>query len=166
MNNNITIRFATEEDIPLILSFIKELAKYEKLLDQVTATEQKLRETLFNNKKYAEVIIASINNKVAGYALFFHTFSSFLSKPGLYLEDLYIKPEFRKQKIATSILIYLANLAVDRGCDRFEWACLDWNQPAIDFYTSMGAIAMDEWTVYRVNGNNLKSLANKQTQLV
>lgn len=160
MRNDIRIRFATEEDSTLILSFIRELAEYEKLLDQVVATEHDIRQTLFGDQKYAEVIIASLNQQDVGYALFFHNYSTFSAKPGLYLEDLYVKPAFRGLGVAKILLTYLANLAVERNCSRFEWACLDWNTHAIDFYLDMGSRAMNEWTTYRLNGNNLKTLAN------
>lgn len=159
---NVEIKFATVEDVPLILQFIKELAKYEKLLDQVVATEEALKEKLFGNRKYAEVIFGYVNNEVAGFAIFFHNFSTFLSKPGLYLEDLYIRPEFRRQGLAKKMLAFLANLALERDCGRLEWWVLDWNKKAIDFYISIGAVPMDEWTVYRITDTNLHKLAKYQ----
>lgn len=153
------IKFATIEDTPLILKFIKELAKYENLLDQVVATEETLKSKLFSEKKYAEVVFSYVNDKAVGFALFYHNFSTFLGKPGLYLEDLYVIPEFRGQGIAKKLLGFLAQLAIERDCGRLEWWVLDWNKKAIDFYLKIGAIPMDEWTVYRVTGEKLQELA-------
>ncbi len=161
MNMNLEIKFASINDVPIILSFIKELAEYEKLLDEVIATEEILREKLFGNKKYAEVIIAYVDNKPIGFALFFHNFSTFLGKPGIYLEDLYIIPDMRGKGIAKKVLSFLAKLTIDRDCGRFEWTVLDWNKPAIDFYKSIGAKPMDEWTVQRITGQALIDLASK-----
>lgn len=152
------IKFATVEDIPLILKFIKELAEYEKLLDQVVATEAILKDKLFGDKPYAEVILAYVGTEAVGFALFFHNFSTFLGKPGLYLEDLYVMPAFRGQGIARKLLAFLAKLAIERDCGRLEWWVLDWNKKAIDFYLNVGAVAMDEWTVYRVTNEKLKQL--------
>lgn len=157
------LRLANEEDIPLILDFIKELADYENMLDQVEATEEIIRESLFV-KKVAEVIIGEYRGDPVAFALFFHNFSTFVGKAGLYLEDLYVKPEMRGKGIGTTLLSYLAKLAVDRDCGRFEWWCLDWNKPSIEFYKSKGAIPMDEWTVYRVDGDALGSLAKEFEQ--
>lgn len=154
------LRIAEEGDISLILSFIKELAEYEKMLDEVVATEQILRESLFA-RKAAEVIIAEYNGVPVGFALFFHNFSTFLGKPGLYLEDLYVRPEMRGKGIGKIVLTYLAKLAVERNCGRFEWWCLDWNETSINFYLKIGAIAMDEWTVYRVHNEELTKLASE-----
>lgn len=154
------IRFATEVDVPLILQFIKELADYEKLLHEVVATEEVLMETLFENKD-AEVVIAEYNNEPVGFALFFHNFSTFLGRPGLYLEDLYVKPEMRGKGFGKTLLAFLANLAKQRKCGRFEWWCIDWNEPSINFYKSIGAVPMDEWTVYRVHNDALTNLANE-----
>ncbi len=159
--SEISIKFATSEDCGLILRFIRELAEYEKLLDQVIATEETIREKLFGNRQYAEVIFASLGDKPVGFALFFHNFSTFLGKPGIYLEDLYVIPEARGNGVANRIISYLAELAVKRDCGRLEWWCLDWNKKAIDFYLNLGAEAMEEWTVYRVTGKNLTDLANK-----
>ncbi len=156
------IKSATIEDIPLILTFIKELAEFEKLLDEVTATEEILRETLFGDNPKAEVIIAYCDNNPVGFALFFHNFSTFLGKPGIYLEDLYVKPEIRGRGVGKKMLQYLAQLTLERNCGRLEWWVLDWNQQAIDFYRSIGAIAMDEWTVQRVTGDALKKLAQTE----
>lgn len=154
------LRFAKEEDIGLILKFIKELADYEKLLSEVVATEEILYDSLFI-RKAAEVIIAEYDNKPIGFALFFHNFSTFLGKPGIYLEDLYIRPDMRGKGFGKTMLAYLAKLAKDRNCGRFEWWCIDWNEPSINFYKSIGAIPMDEWTVFRVDNEALIKLANE-----
>ncbi|NLC03412.1 MAG: GNAT family N-acetyltransferase [Tissierellia bacterium] len=154
------IRFATENDIGLILDFIKELAEYEKLLNEVVATEEVLKESLFE-KKAAEVVIAEYKGQPVGFALFFHNFSTFIGRPGLYLEDLYIRPEMRGKGYGKILLAFLAKLALERNCGRFEWWCIDWNQPSIDFYKSIGAIPMDEWTVFRVADEALIDLANE-----
>ena len=154
------IREATEEDVPLILSLIRELAEYEKLSDEVVATEDGLRDSLFGERQYAEVLIAEHDGAPAGFALFFHNFSTFLGKPGLYLEDLYVKPAFRGAGIGKKLLVRLASLAMGRGCGRLEWWVLDWNEPAIGFYRSVGAEPMDDWTVYRVSGSALEDLAS------
>ena len=157
---NFTIRNATATDIPLILSFIKELAEYEKLSSEVTATEDILTESLFGeSSSSAEVVIGYYKNKPVAFALFFHNFSTFLGKPGLYLEDLYVNPEMRGKGIGKVLILYLASLAKKRGCGRFEWWVLDWNKPAIQFYHSIGARPMDEWTVQRVDGEALDQLA-------
>ena len=155
-----TIRFATEKDVKLILEFIKELADYEKLLHEVVATEEILMESLFV-RKAAEVVIAEYDEKPIGFALFFHNFSTFLGRPGIYLEDLYIRPEMRGNGYGKLLLAFLAKLAKERNCGRFEWWCIDWNEPSINFYKSIGAIPMDEWTVYRVTGQALDDLANE-----
>ncbi|MHC5249151.1 GNAT family N-acetyltransferase [Enterococcus sp. LJL90] len=152
------IRRATEQDVPLILNFIKELAVYEKMLADVTATEELLRENLFE-KQQAEVIIGEVEEQPVAFALFFTNFSTFVGKPGLYLEDLFVKPEFRGAGFGQQILAYLANLAVARDYGRFEWVVLDWNQPSIDFYQKMGAVAMDEWRIFRLSGAALTELA-------
>jgi GNAT superfamily N-acetyltransferase len=154
------IREATEEDVPLILSLIRELAEYEKLSDEVVATEDGLQDSLFGERRYAEVLIAEHDGAPAGFALFFHNFSTFLGKPGIYLEDLYVKPAFRGAGIGKKLLVRLASLAVGRGCGRLEWWVLDWNEPAIGFYRSVGAEPMDDWTVYRVSGSALEDLAS------
>ena len=160
--DNINIELARVEDVPLILSFIKELAEYEKLLHEVTATEEILEETLFSDNSNAEVIIAHYDNQPVGFALFFHNFSTFLGKPGIYLEDLYVRPEFRGKGIGKKLLQYLAQQTIERKCGRLEWWVLDWNKPAIDFYRSIGAVAMDEWTVQRVTGDALTQLAQAE----
>lgn len=154
-----TIRFATETDTALILQFIKELADYEHMLDLVVATEDNLMEYLFRQKQ-AEVIIGEYNKQPVGFALFFHNFSTFLGKPGLYLEDLYIKPEMRQKGLGSAFLSFLARLAKERDYGRFEWWCLDWNEPSIAFYKRMGAKPMDEWTVYRLEGKELDKFSN------
>ena len=159
MNNSLNIREATIADIPLILQFIKELAEYEQLLHEVVATEELLQTTLFGPKAYAEVIIGYIDEKPASFALFFYNYSTFLGKPGIYLEDLYVKPEFRNEGIGQIMLAYLAKLAKDRKCGRLEWWVLNWNEAAIKFYKKMGAKAMDQWTVQRVTGQALDDLA-------
>lgn len=154
----VTFRYAQKKDTALILKFIKELAEYEKMLDEVIATEKILDEWLFEKKK-AEVIFAVVDGKEAGFALFFHNFSTFLGRSGIYLEDLYVKPEYRGAGIGKAILKRLAGIAVERGCGRLEWCCLNWNKPSIDFYLSMGAEPMKDWTVYRVTGKPLEELA-------
>ena len=157
---NVTFRLAQAEDVGLILKFIKELADYEELLHEVVATEEILMETIFE-KKAAEVVIAEYADEAIGFALFFHNFSTFLGRPGLYLEDLYVRPEMRGKGIGKLLLAYLAKLARDRNCGRLEWWCIDWNTPSIDFYKSLGAIPMDEWTVYRVTDKALVDLADE-----
>ena len=155
------IRPATEDDVPIILSLIRELAEYERLSHEVVATEGLLRESLFGERRGAEVLIACCKDAPAGFALFFHSFSTFLGRPGIYLEDLYVKPEFRGRGIGRALLTHLARLAKERGCGRLEWAVLDWNEPAIKLYKSIGAVPMDEWTVYRVTGEALETLATR-----
>ena len=155
---NISFRFAEEKDVPVILQFIKELADYEKMLDEVVANEELLREWIFNKQK-AEVLFALIDGKEAGFALFFHNFSTFLGRAGIYLEDLYVKPECRGNGIGKGLLKQLAKIAVERGCGRLEWSCLDWNKPSIDFYLSLDAKPMEEWTVYRLTGETLRNMA-------
>lgn len=152
------IRYAERSDCGLILSLIKELAAYEKLESEVVATEAILEEWMFEKQK-AEALIGEEDGRPVGFALFFHNFSTFLGRAGLYLEDLYIRPEYRKKGYGKAFLHKLAAVAVERGCGRLEWACLDWNQPSIDFYLSLGAKPMDEWTVYRVTGERLEQMA-------
>ena len=156
--NQYTFRYAEERDVSLILYFIKELAKYEEMLDEVVATEEILREWIFD-KKRAEVIFVLEDRVEVGFALFFHNFSTFLGRSGVYLEDLYVKPEFRGKGYGKALLKKLAQIAVERGCGRLEWWCLDWNKPSIDFYMSLGAEPMEDWTVYRVTGDTLARLA-------
>lgn len=144
--------------MPIILQFIKDLARYEKLENEVIATEELIEEWLFDKEK-AEVIFAVVDHKKIGFALFFHNFSTFLGRAGLYLEDLYIMPEYRGHGYGKAMIKELARIAVERGCGRLEWWCLDWNQSSIDFYLSLGAKAMDEWTVYRITGESLRKLS-------
>ena len=155
----IEIRVATEDDVPLVLSLIRELAEYERLSHEVVATEEMLRDSLFGERRVAEVILGYLGDDPAGFALFFHNFSTFLCKPGIYLEDLYVKPEFRGAGVGRALLVYLAKLARKRGCGRLEWWVLDWNEPAIRFYKALGAVPMEDWTVYRVMGEALDELA-------
>jgi len=155
------VREASEEDVPLILSFIRELAEYEKLSHEVVATEEELRKSLFGERRYAEVLIAEHDGSPAGFALFFHNFSTFLGKPGIYLEDLYVNPAFRGAGIGKKLLVHLARLAKRRGCGRLEWWVLDWNEPSIGFYKNLGATAMDDWTIYRLAGTALDDLASR-----
>ncbi len=160
MGDNFNIRFAKRKDTKLILKFIRGLAEYEKLLDEVTADERILEESLFN-KKTAEVIIAEYNKLPVGFALFFHNFSTFLGKPGIYLEDLYIEPEYRGRGFGKKLLAFLANLCMERDCGRLEWWVLDWNKPSIDFYKSIDAVPMDEWTTFRMTGDSIENLAKE-----
>lgn len=155
------IREATEDDVPLILSFIRELAEYEKLSHEVVATEEELRKSLFGERRYAEVLIAEHDGSPAGFAVFFHNFSTFLGKPGVYLEDLYVNPAFRGAGVGKKLLVHLASLAKRRGCGRLEWWVLDWNEPSIGFYKNLGATAMDDWTIYRLAGTALDDLASR-----
>lgn len=154
----VTYRFAQEDDCALILRFIRELADYEKMLDQVIATENLLHEWVFEKGK-AEVLFVCENGHEVGFALFFHNFSTFLGRAGIYLEDLYVMPEYRGRGYGKGLLRQLARIAVERGCERLEWWCLDWNKPSIDFYLSLGAEPMKDWTVYRIAGDTLTKLA-------
>ena len=155
----IVLRFATADDVGLILDFIRQLADYEKLSHEVVTDEDLLRRTLFGERQVAEVVIASYDGEPAGFALFFHNFSTILGRPGIYLEDLFVIPRLRGRGIGRVTLSFLAKLAVERGCGRLEWAVLDWNEPAIRFYERLGAQAMDEWTVFRITGEALEELA-------
>lgn len=159
MANNFKVRSATIEDVELILTFIKGLAEYEKLGHEVVATKELLQETLFGERAYAEVIFGCLDQKPVSFALFFHNYSTFLGKPGIYLEDLYVKPEARNKGIGQKMLAYLAKLVKSRNCGRLEWWVLDWNQSAIQFYEKIGAVPMNEWTVYRLTGEALNNLA-------
>lgn len=152
-----TIRFATREDTPLILTFIRELADYEHLLDEVVADEETLERELFD-LHHAEVIFALDGDEEVGFALFFHNFSTFLGRSGIYLEDLYVRPSHRGRGIGTALIRALARITVERGCGRLEWWCLNWNESSIAFYRALGAEAMDEWTVYRIAGDTLARL--------
>ncbi len=158
MNNGLSFRNAEKNDISLILHFIKELASYEKMLDEVIATEEILNHWIFEEKK-AEVFFVLENNKEIGFALFFHNFSTFVGRAGLYVEDVYIMPEYRKKGYGKAVFKKLAQIAVERGCGRMEWSCLNWNKPSIDFYTHIGAVPMSEWTVYRLTQDKIKKLA-------
>ena len=158
--NHFTIRYAEEKDVSIILSFITELAIYENMLEDVVATEELLHEWIFEKKK-AEVILAVEEGKAVGFALFFHNFSTFLGRAGIYLEDLFVLPEYRGKGYGKALLKKLAQIAVERGCGRLEWSCLDWNKPSIDIYLSLGAQPMDEWTVYRLTGETLKNFAEE-----
>jgi GNAT superfamily N-acetyltransferase len=156
---HISIRAAVPADAPLILSLIKELADYERLTHEVSADVDELARWLFGDAPKAEVLIGEVDGTPAGFALFFHNFSTFLAKPGIYLEDLYVRPEMRRKGLGEALLRRLAEMAMQRGCGRLEWAVLDWNEPAIAFYKGLGATPMNEWTVYRVSGDSLKRLA-------
>ena len=155
------IRSATEEDLPLILYFIKALAEYERLADRVTADEEKLRRTLFGNPRFAEVIIAEDDEKPVGFALFFHNYSTFLAAPGIYLEDLFVNPEARGRGYGKALLARLARIAKERQCGRVEWAVLDWNEPSIKFYRGLGAVSLDDWKIFRLTGSALDALAKE-----
>lgn len=154
------IRPATESDAPVILSFVKQLAKYEKLSHEVVATEASLRETLFGARRAAEVAIGYFSEKPVGFVLFFHNYSTFLGQSGLYIEDLFVDENYRRRGFGRALLLYVARVAQERQCGRLEWSVLDWNEPAIEFYKKLGAAAMSDWTVYRVTGDNLSRLAN------
>lgn len=158
MSEKLTFRYAERNDIPLILQFIKELAAYEKMINEVVADEKTLEEWIFDKQK-AEVLFAVVDGGEIGFALFFHNFSTFLGRAGIYLEDLFVKREYRGKGYGKAILIKLAAIAVERGCGRLEWWCLDWNKPGIDFYLSLGAEPMSDWTVYRLTGDTLSNLA-------
>lgn len=155
----LTLRFGNERDVALILQFIRELAEYERLAHAVVATEEALRASLFGEPRRAEVVLATYAGEPAGFALFFHNFSTFVGRPGLYLEDLFVRPALRGHGIGKALLTFLAHLATERNCGRFEWAVLDWNEPAIGFYEGLGARPMDDWIVYRLDGDALRKLA-------
>lgn len=160
MDKNFRIRFATREDIHLILELVKELADYEKMLHEVVATEKLMEEWIFDKQK-AEVIIGEEDGKPVGMALFFHNFSTFLGRAGIYLEDLFVRPEYRGRGYGKALLQKLAQIAVERGCGRLEWWCLDWNEPSIKFYKSLGAEPMEEWTTYRITGKTLQEFGKQ-----
>lgn len=159
---SLVIRPAKPEDASLILALARELAEYEKLLHEVTATEEGIRQTLFGDRPYAEALIAEWQGGPAGMALFFHSYSTFLARPGLYLEDLFVRPQFRGHGIGIALLKELARTAEKRGCLRLDWQVLDWNQPAIEFYDRLGALARREWLSYRLAGDALKALSNSR----
>ena len=160
MNTDINFRYAERKDVALILQFIKELAEYEHMSDEVVANEELLEEWIFDKQK-AEVIFALEGQKEVGFALFFYNFSTFLGRAGLYLEDLFVRPEYRGRGYGKGILKKLASIAVERGCGRLEWCCLDWNQPSIDFYLSLGAQPLSDWTIYRIAGEKLLDFVKK-----
>lgn len=159
--NGFSIRFATENDAEKILFFIKSLAEYENLSNEVVATAELLREWIFDKKK-AEVIFAVEDGKEVGFALFFHNFSTFLGRAGVYLEDLFVLPEYRGKGYGKALLRELARITLERGCGRLEWCCLDWNKPSIDFYLSLGAKPLDDWTIYRLTGETLQAMAEAE----
>jgi GNAT superfamily N-acetyltransferase len=161
MSEAITIRPAGEHEAGIVLQFIRELARYEHLEHEVTATEEILPAALFGSRPYAEVVFACTGGEPVGFALFFHNFSTFLGRAGIYLEDLYVRPEARGQGVGRRLLAWLAATAVSRGCGRLEWAVLDWNEPSIRFYRNLGAVPRDEWTTYRVTGPALTQLAQR-----
>lgn len=159
MASSLQIRAAQPADVPLILQLIRELAEYEKLLHEAVATEAQLQEHLFGARPKAETLIAEWEGAPVGFALFFHNFSTFVGKPGIYLEDLFVRPSARGRGIGKALLVRLAQLAVERDCGRFEWSVLDWNQPALEFYKSLGAVIKKEWLIHRVSGEALQKLA-------
>lgn len=158
MDTELSFRNAERQDAPLILQFVRELADYENMLGEVVADESTLETWIFDRQR-AEVIFALENGREIGFALFFHNFSTFLGRAGLYLEDLYVRPQYRRRGYGRAMLKKLAEIAVERGCGRLEWWCLDWNRPSIDFYLSLGAEPMSDWTVYRISGDTLTQLA-------
>jgi GNAT superfamily N-acetyltransferase len=157
---NFSIRPATENDVPLIRSFIQRLAEYERLSHEAIMSEETLRESLFGARRYAEVLLGYDGDTPVAFAVYFHNFSTFLGRPGLYLEDLFVVPEARGRGFGRALLVRLAQIAVERKCGRFEWAVLDWNEPAIGFYKKLGAVPMEEWTIFRVTGEALERLGN------
>lgn len=162
MPENFTIRIAREKDVSLILDFIKRLAEYEKLSHEVTATEDILKKSIFEKDSPVEVLLGYNGSNPVAFALFFHNFSTFIGKKGLYLEDLFVLPEERGKGFGKAMLVHLAKIAVERDCGRFEWSVLDWNEPAIKFYKNIGAVPMEDWTVYRLHGKALKNLSEQK----
>ena len=160
-NNDFKLRFAEEKDIALIMELIRGIAEYERLLDKVEIKEDDLKKYLFE-KKLIEVIIAECDGNPAGYTLFFHNFSTFLGRPGIYIEDIFVKPEFRGKGLGKTFFSFLAKIALERNCGRMEWSCLNWNKPSIEFYKAQGARPLDEWTTYRIRSDEIKKLAEKQ----
>ncbi len=156
----VSIRAATRENVPLVLRFIEELAEYEELSGEVSATEEVLSDSLFGERRVAEAALAFVGDKAAGFAVFFHNFSTFLGRPGIYLEDLYVRPGYRGAGMGRRLMVYLARLATERGCGRLDWSVLDWNEPALGFYRELGALPMDGWTGYRLTGKALEELAD------
>jgi GNAT superfamily N-acetyltransferase len=161
---NFSIRQATEQDIPLIAWFIRQLAEYERLSHEAVVTEQTLRESLFGARRYAEVLLGYAGEKPVAFAVFFHNFSTFLGRPGLYLEDLFVIPEMRGNGFGKAMLVELARIACERQCGRFEWSVLDWNESAIRFYESLGAVPMEEWKIFRMTGDSVKRLARNDVK--
>jgi len=161
-NKDIVIRPAIKDDADLILSFIKELADYEKLTDAVTANKELLQKTLFGEEAVAKSLLAFYDDKPAGFAIYFYNYSTFIGKPGLYLEDVFVKKNLRGKGVGKEILIYLANIALEKDCGRFEWSVLDWNEPAIKFYKNLGAKPMEEWTVFRLEKKGIEDLASQK----
>ena len=159
--HSLSVRPAAAADVELVLGFIRELADYERLSHEVTATPEQIHAALFGPRPYAEAVLGCIDGEPCGFALFFHNFSTFLGKPGLYLEDLYVRPSARGRGLGSYLLAWLAALALERECGRFEWAVLDWNEPALKVYRSLGARAADDWTIQRVTGEALRQLAAK-----
>jgi len=157
--SRLTIRSAVPEDVPDILAFIRELAEYEKLTHEVSATEELLRTTLFGPRPYAETLIGCVDGEPAGFAVYFHSYSTFLALPGLYLEDLYVSPRFRKLGLGKALITEVARIAVERGCGRYEWSVLDWNEPSIRFYESLGAEMHGDWRRMRITGTSLEAMA-------
>lgn len=164
MSSSLQIRAATEDDIPIVLRFIRQLADYERLSHEVVASEELLRRNLFGTRPVAEVVLGHYEQRAVAFAVFFHNFSTFLGKPGLYLEDLFVVPEMRGKGFGQQMLTYLARLALERNCGRFEWSVLDWNDPAIRFYKNLGAVPMNEWTVFRLTGKALERLADRKAE--
>jgi GNAT superfamily N-acetyltransferase len=160
MSKTVTIRRAEAHEVPLILAFIRDLAEYEKLSHEVVATEGSLRETLFGPRQHAEVVFACLEDEPVGFALFFHNYSTFLGQPGIFLEDLFVRPPARGHGVGKQLLQWLARTAIERNCGRLEWNVLNWNEPAIGFYTRLGARPMDEWTTFRLTGRELQALAS------
>jgi len=154
------IRPATNEDVPVVCALIRALAEYERLSSEVVLDEGRMRENLFGSRRFAEVLLAEDGGEVVGFALFFHNYSTFLGRPGIYLEDLFVKPEHRGKGHGKALLVELAHLAVERGCGRMEWSVLDWNKPSIDFYRALGAVGMDEWTTFRMTRDAIAALAH------
>jgi len=164
MSDTVTIRPAAEHEVSVVLAFIRELARYERLEHEVVATVEDLRAALFGSHRYAEVVFACSGAQPVGFALFFHNFSTFLGRPGIYLEDLFVLPEARGRGIGKRLLAWLANAALERGCGRLEWAVLDWNAPSIGFYRSLGAVPLEEWRTFRLTGAPLAQLARDEPQ--
>ena len=159
---NFTIKPATKKDVPVILAFIKKLADYERLSHEAVATDELLQRTLFGQRRTAEVAIGYFSNQPVGFVLFFHNFSTFLGRPGIYIEDLFVEEAFRRRGFGGALLAHVAKLAVARHCGRLEWSVLDWNEPAVNFYQKLGAMPMNEWTVFRVTGEKLNQLATRR----